>query len=478
MKYSLSKCYALVLFYGCLAFCLVILFWNYWSPSHINADSPRNSLDLLQPRLHLNFRKKTLPNAIRQSAWDKGSFCDEFLHRTFQQPVPVCAKNGVRSSVSCFGAKHSNKMVLCSMENVLVRPKQLYEAMTTQKIIRSNAITILNAHNKPNPTMCVSPNTSSLKSATEMRDHVKLMVEDAVMKKPSHNSTEDCQTWVNDPTFLFRGIDAHVYFEFLSWFNLYKTIMDEGHPVPLQIIRMPVGTYGCRFGEFEQQLFPNVTVLDDMSDNPVCYKRLVLVPSCYASLLFKCKSEPDLRQLCYRCNGSRRPQSDFQMFRSHVLKTCSIDDTYPTSTYKLPNNIVIILRKPYKRIPDDDPKRFERVLSNGNEMVSAIRKKFSANVTVIYPEDLDMCQQIQMAHDADILIGVHGAGLVHSWWLRDSALLLELVPREMLANPTFKMLTMLAGRQYIEYIIDHDHRTTVIVNVTEVVSILTNLQRK
>ena len=475
---SLTKCFGLVvLLYGCMVICLLILFWNYWSPSpQAGTDSLSIALNFLKP-VNLLSKTRTFNNTRTQSAWDRGSFCDEFMHRTFQQPVPVCAENGVRSSVNCLGAKFSKKMVLCSMENVLMRPKQLYDAMTTQQILGSNAITILNARNfAPNPTMCVSPSMGSLRSTTEVRDHVKLMVEDAVLKSNNNLTTEDCRTWVNEPTFLFRGIDVHVYFEFLSWFNLYKTILDEGSPVSMQIIRMPVDEYKCLFAEFEQHLFPNVTVLHDMSDKPVCYRRLILVPSCYASLLFKCKGESNLRQSCLRCNGSGRPQTAFQMFRSHVLKTCSISDAYPTTTYRSPDNIVVILRKPYKRMPDDDPSRFERVLSNGDEMVSAIRANFKANVTIVYPEDLSMCHQIKTAHDADILIGVHGAGLVHSWWLRDNALLLELVPEEMSTNPSFKMLCMLAGRRYVEY--PMKHRTPFTVNTSDIISILTRLQRK
>ena len=438
----------------------------------------RNQLNSVQRELKFNLwtKKATLSNTKLHPGWDEGSFCNEFMHRTFQQPVPVCAKNGIRSSVNCFGTKYSNKMVQCNMENVLMRPKELYDAMTTQKIIDSNAITILNASNfAPNPTMCTSASMNGLHLATEARDHVKLMVEDAVLKPSNNLTVKDCQKWVNEPTFLFRGIDVHVYFEFLSWYNLYKSILDEGSPVSLQIIRMPVDINKCRFAKFEQLLFPNVTVLHDMSDKTVCYRRLILVPSCYASLLFKCKAESNLRDLCLRCNGSRRSQTDFQTFRYHVLKTCLIDDSYPKSTYWSPNNIVVILRKPYRRTPHDDPSKFERILSNGDDMVSAIRAKFLANVTVIYPEDLSICQQIRTAHHADILIGVHGAGLVHSWWLRENALLLELVPPEMYNNPSFKMLCMLAGRNYIEYRMKHG--TPLTVNATDVVNILTRLHR-
>ena len=65
-----------------------------------------------------------------------------------------------------------------------------------------------------------------------------------------------------------------------------------------------------------------------------------------------------------------------------------------------------------------------------------------------------MCEQIQLAHTADDLVGVHGAGLVHLWWLQDHALMFEIVPRTQLGNPTFKMLSTLTGRRYYEYRIE------------------------
>ena len=69
----------------------------------------------------------------------------------------------------------------------------------------------------------------------------------------------------------------------------------------------------------------------------------------------------------------------------------------------------------------------------------------------MHGEDLGICEQISLVHNTDILIGVHGAGLVHLWWLQDHALLFELVPRSQLSNPTFKMLSTLTGRRYYSY---------------------------
>ena len=66
----------------------------------------------------------------------------------------------------------------------------------------------------------------------------------------------------------------------------------------------------------------------------------------------------------------------------------------------------------------------------------------------MFKEDLDLCQQMTLVHESDIYIGVHGAGLVHLWWLHDDASALELAPSSFSNNPSFKTLAKLTGRRY------------------------------
>ena len=63
-------------------------------------------------------------------------------------------------------------------------------------------------------------------------------------------------------------------------------------------------------------------------------------------------------------------------------------------------------------------------------------------------EDLDNCNQVKVAHSADILIGVHGAGLVHSWWMRELGGMLT-----KLDQPTYKILAGLTRRKYFSIIL-------------------------
>ena len=139
--------------------------------------------------------------------------------------------------------------------------------------------------------------------------------------------------------------------------------------------------------------------------------------------------------------------SPFQSFRRRVLKACNIIDGKINNSASF--MVAVISRKPYTRWISDDPKKFQRVLRNEDEMVDRIRIVFpNVTVKVLHMETLTVCEQVKYAVEADVMLGVHGAGLVHFWWMREEAFALELEPSFQTSNPSFKMLTTLAGRNY------------------------------
>ena len=150
--------------------------------------------------------------------WDSGSFCDTFLHRTFQEIVPVCMAKGTKhSSITCRRTPLSTRMAECSISDVLIRPQKLYSAMTSDHIQNSNAIELLDS----DETECSSPDTSKLHRTTEAGDHVRLMVEES-LKQSLHVKRSDCKRWVNETTIMFQGNNVHIYFEVLVWYNTSK----------------------------------------------------------------------------------------------------------------------------------------------------------------------------------------------------------------------------------------------------------------
>jgi len=316
--------------------------------------------------------------------------------------------------------------------------------MTSNHIVNSRAIELLVS----NSTVCESPNMNGVHRTTENGDHVRQMVEESVRSSPK-STLVDCQKWIDEPSFLFQGDNVHIYFKFLAWYNAYKSILDQGKISSYRVFRIAKSSFKYLFGDYEKLLFPGIEFVQDMTEETVCFKKLVLPPGCFASTFFRCKMEFNVRGKCFNCRGNGRPGTTIRSFQAQALQACSIDDhSITTDGYRHPEKIVVILRKQYIRHPADKPGSFNRVISNSAALLAELKNKITPNVISFSGEDLPVCEQIRIVHSADIFIGVHGAGLVHSWWLRDNALLFEIVPSDQVSNPTFKMLTTLAGLSY------------------------------
>ena len=231
---------------------------------------------------------------------------------------------------------------------------------------------------------------------------------------------------------------------------------------------MSTGTSEYHYLDFEKALFPNVIHISDLPNVVTCYKRIVLVPKSYASPLFQCKMHWNLKEKCMTCDGKGMSDSDLQTFRKRVVKACSLDD----HRHHNDSRLVLISRKPYKRSPKDELRKFERVLTNEGDLVKGIKTTFpSTNVTAVHLEELNVCDQVFYANQADVLLAVHGAGLVHLWWLRDDAMAVEMEPHYEAGNPSFKVLSKVTGRKYQSHFIGGGWGT-VNVNVKEILNIL------
>ena len=399
--------------------------------------------------------------------WDDGSFCDQLLHNTFSQLVPVC-ESGEQSAIICKRTPKSTRMIQCTMRNVLIRPKKLYNGMVSDHIVNSEGIELL----ADDSVSCKSPSTNRVHRTTENNDHTTMMVEESLRRPPTLKSS-DCQRWINEPTFLYQGVNVHVYFEFLALYNIYKSILDQGNIGSYKVMRIASGGFTYLFGDYEKLLFPGIEFVKNMTQESVCFKKLILPPRGFASLIFRCKMESDIRSQCFQCNGKGRPGTAIRSFRTHALKACSLDDAAsPISGYRNPKKIAIILRKQYHRFPGDNPHKFTRVLSNSDELLAELKAKFKATVVSFHGEDLSMCEQMRTVHDADILIGVHGAGLVHAWWLQDNALLFEIEPYDQSGNPSFRMLTTLAGINYKSFSLSQSSQPQISLDVKKFVEAL------
>ena len=402
--------------------------------------------------------------------WKQGTFCDDFLAKTFHDSVPACGKGAKPTdSIKCYGNAHSNHMARCALENVAIKPSKLaaamFEADTVHFSEREDSIQIL----EDKDTSCPNPTSQAVSKRMEEGDYVRVVIE--TVAKGKKVSSSICQKWIDKTAFFFTGHSFHIYFRFLDYYNLHKALADYNlHEEEYDIIRVSTGTSEYHYASLENKLYPNMIHILDLPDVVTCYKRVVLVPKSYASTPFQCKMHWSLKDHCLNCDGKGLSDTDLQTFRKRVVRACSLDD----ERHHEDSRLVLISRKPYKRSPTDELRKFERVLSNEGDLVKGIQSAFpSTNVTVTHLEDLPVCDQVLYANQADVLLAVHGAGLVHLWWLREDALAVEMEPHYEAGNPSFKVLSKLTGRKYQSHFIGGGWGT-VNVNVNDVLKILSS----
>ena len=387
-------------------------------------------------------------STLSEKNWKNGTFCYDFLENTFQMPAPVCADSPQPLSVECLGNSHSRSMGTCTLRNVMIIPQLLSRAMSDPdrpKFVSSEQAMVLL---KEAGSSCVNMTTDNIMTRVEGGDYILKVINHL---RHEQLNTSMCTLWINETSFFFTAHRFHIYFRFLDYYNVHKLLKSSlsCHPYLVRIS----GSDNYHFPEFDQALFPEaktLTLEDLMAENAkICFKEVVLVPKSYASPLFQCKNRVGLRSKCMDCDGSGLVGAEVNLFSKRVVEACT--GKIPPKNGSL---IVLISRTPYLRSQRDDLTKFERVLDNEEELALAIRKSFNNSVVrIVHLENLTICEQIAYGHNADILLGVHGSGLVHLWWMKSKSLVYEMEPHYEVSNPTFRMLSRLTGHNYhSEYI--------------------------
>lgn len=380
--------------------------------------------------------------------WKKGTFCERYIGHTFSQPLQMCGGTLTESdALRCWGSSESHQMAMCSARFLAVEPKKLKASVVdcdACNIDGSGSLHLI----QNDRVQCPQPNIDTLKSNTEKNDPVfrsmkGITSNDAV-------SVEHCQVWINKTAYFFHSQRYHIYFRMYSYYNLYKTLLERGaSPGEYIVVRMAEAT-GYRFEDFERALFPELRTLSEFPDQRVCFREVVFSPWTYACVMFRCKMDHSTRARCLECNGQDLQGTSLMTFRTRALQACSLrDQSSEERRARKKHSVVFVKRKPYNRWKGDTSHNFQRVLSNQDDLIKELKRHFpNVEVHDVFMEDIDLCQQMSLVHDCDVYMGVHGAGLVHAWWLQDDAALIELVPPNFSGNPSFKTLTMLAGRHY------------------------------
>jgi len=92
-----------------------------------------------------------------------------------------------------------------------------------------------------------------------------------------------------------------------------------------------------------------------------------------------------------------------------------------------------------------------RILTNEKEILNNLAQGWDGPVevvTLLFEVSQDMKDQVEQAHQCDVLVGVHGAGLTHLLWLHKHSTVVEILP-EKSGFAYFKNLAMLSGAGYL-----------------------------
>ncbi|RVE43829.1 hypothetical protein evm_011497 [Chilo suppressalis] len=243
-----------------------------------------------------------------------------------------------------------------------------------------------------------------------------------------------CDVVVDKPTYIMK-LDATVnmYHHFCDFFNLYASLhVNSTHPSTFsrdnQILVWETFTYDSVFKDAFKAFTVNpIWDLKTLRGRVVCFKNVVfpLLPRMIFGLYYN-------TPLIYGCERSGL----FHAFSKHILHSL---------------NVKLQLRENDKiRVTLLSRGTTYRSILNEKELVSALLKNKEYYVQrVVYDRNMPFTKQLEITHNTDILIGIHGAGLTHLLFLPDWAAVFEIYNCE---DPNcYFDLARLRGLKYVTW---------------------------
>jgi hypothetical protein len=148
----------------------------------------------------------------------------------------------------------------------------------------------------------------------------------------------------------------------------------------------------------------------DFANKVVLFKHLVFHLESPAGLIFPRVANPDP----LRCHST----SFFQHYRKFILNAFGLYDVPPPA---IPS-ITLTLRHRTKE------KNVGRVLANEQEVVNMLRQGNLVNINVIDSSKMSFKEQLTLIRSTNVLVGVHGAGLMLIMFAAEEAVLVEIHP--------------------------------------------------
>lgn len=231
----------------------------------------------------------------------------------------------------------------------------------------------------------------------------------------------------------------HHYFHFLEEFVLAWAAYRDSSGKPVSTVIFPDIDHWKGVNEINfqilQALIPDVTVLNKEQFQELTAKNLIQFENAVLVDRQGCHNLPPVATYNKMVLGHAHliKNEYLNEIRDSVLtslKTSEKPNRQPTITY--------INRKNRRYLESEFEKKF----------LQTLRKEFpNHKVQAIWFEKLNYAGQMQVIRNTDILIGAHGNGLTHSYFLPDNALVLEIFPEGAFAMD-YQLISELSGHNY------------------------------
>ncbi|XP_041978905.1 EGF domain-specific O-linked N-acetylglucosamine transferase [Aricia agestis] len=243
-----------------------------------------------------------------------------------------------------------------------------------------------------------------------------------------------CDVIIDKPTYIMK-LDATVnmYHHFCDFFNLYASLhVNSTHPSMFSrdnhVLIWETFNYDSAFKDaFKAFTINPIWDLKEFRGKVVCFKNVVfpLLPRMIFGLYYN-------TPLIYGCERSGL----FHAFAKHILHSL---------------NVKLQIRKNDKiRVTLLSRGTKYRVIQNEKEIVDALSANPEYEVQrVVYDRSVPFTKQLEITHNTDIFIGMHGAGLTHLLFLPDWAAVFEVYNCE---DPNcYQDLSRLRGLKYVTW---------------------------
>jgi len=245
----------------------------------------------------------------------------------------------------------------------------------------------------------------------------------------------DSYTTVDVSTYLLaRDEDCensfHSTADFMNIFLVMSALnLDPEHQQVMLFDRHPDGPYMELYSKAFSKNYP-VIRNSHYGNKIVLFKKLIFHLESPAGLIFPKVARPDPLK-CYST-------SFFQSYRKYILSSFDLYDIDPPS---IPT-VTLSLRHRTAQ------KNVGRVLANEEEVINLLKEGNMMNLNVVDFAKISYVEQLRIIRNTNVLVGVHGAGLMNIMYAAEEAVLVEIHPSYR-QDRHFRHAARMTGKTYM-----------------------------